>query len=114
MVLLQIPIVFLVPQLQSSQFTVLLQFSTNSLAYSKPTVCSRMLQREFPMFVLSISNLSVSSGIVLIPDLLDLLTISVLCILSELFFLPDLYIADLAYLVPWMVFRSLRVKLKRL
>ena len=64
------------------------------------------------MFVLSISDLFVSSGMGLIPVLLDLLTISVPCILSRLFFLPDLYIADMANLVPWMVFRSLRVKLK--
>ena len=71
--------------------------------YSKPTICSRMLQREFPTFASSISDLSVSSGIVLIPVLLDLLTISVPCILSELFFLPDLYITDMANLVPWMV-----------
>ena len=78
--------------MQSSLFIVLLLFITNFLVYSKPTICSRMLQREF------ICDLSVSSGIVLIPDLLDL-TISVPCILSEMFFLPDLYMASL---VPWM------------
>ena len=52
--------------------------------YSKPTI-EQGCFKEGPNVVSSISDLSVSSGIVLIPVLLDLLTISVPCIFSELF-----------------------------